>query len=98
MVRPLLITLCLGAAVCFARASEAACGPAPKVGEPSAEAKQAYETALDLSKDGRFGEALAAYQRAYDLSPSYVILYNLGKAAALSGDATRAYHAYACHL
>lgn len=84
----------------FAREAGAAssCGPAPPSGEPSEEAKRAYETALDLSKDGRFDEALSAYQRAYDLSPSYVILFNLGKAAALTSDFVRAIHAYECHL
>jgi hypothetical protein len=57
-----------------------------------------YETAVALTKDGRYPEALAAYKRAHELSPSYVILYNLAKAAALSSDPTQALEAYECHL
>lgn len=66
--------------------------------EPSQEARQAYEVALDLTRNERYDEALAAYQNAYDLSPSYVILFNIGKAAELTGDPARALHAYQCHL
>lgn len=66
--------------------------------EPSQEARQAYEVALELTRNERYEEALAAYQSAYDLSPSYVILFNIGKAAELTGDPARALRAYECHL
>ena len=66
------------------------CGPAPTISEPTPEAREIYSTALDLVEKGRFAEALAAFERAYAASPSYVILYNVGKAAVLSGDPARA--------
>src|SRR5262249_56444174 len=34
---------------------------------------------IDLYKAGDFGAALAEFKRAYDLVPSYKILYNLGQ-------------------
>jgi hypothetical protein len=74
------------------------CGPAPEISEPTPEAREIYKTALELVEKGRFAEALAAFERAYEKSPSYVILYNVGKAAVLSGDAARALSAYQCHL
>ncbi len=57
-----------------------------------------YESAVDHTNKGEYEEALAAYQRAYDLSPSYVILLYIGKAAELTGDHARALLAYECHL
>lgn len=81
-----------------ASAAESRCGAAPAMVEPSPEARQAYEVALELTRNERYDEALAAYQNAYDLSPSYVILFNIGKAAELTGDPARALHAYECHL
>lgn len=80
-----------------ALAHAATCGQVSS-GEPTAEALASYETAVSLTKDGRYPEALAAYKRAHELSPSYVILYNLAKAAALSNDPTQAIEAYECHL
>jgi hypothetical protein len=74
------------------------CGPPPSISEPTPEAREIYRTALDLVEKGRFAEALAAFERAYATSPSYVILYNVGKAAVLSGDPARALSAYQCHL
>ncbi len=74
------------------------CGAAPPVAEPTEDARKAYQAAIELVEAGRFAEGLAGFQRAYDLSPSYVILYNIGKAAALSGDPARALAAYRCHL
>jgi len=79
-------------------ASASPCGPEPQISEPTPEAREIYKTALELVEKGRFAEALAAFQRAYERSPSYVILYNVGKAAALSGDGARALRAYQCHL
>jgi hypothetical protein len=74
------------------------CGPTPRISEPTPEAREIYRTALELVDKGRFAEALAAFERAYETSPSYVILYNVGKAAVLSGDPARALSAYQCHL
>ncbi|MFO0548192.1 MAG: tetratricopeptide repeat protein [Polyangiaceae bacterium] len=100
LVRCSLFALGAAAALTlFAPAASAReCGPAPDVGEPSAEARAANDEAINLSKAGKTAEALEAFQRAYDLSPSWVILYNIGKMAALTGDSARALAAYECHL
>jgi hypothetical protein len=74
---------------CSARAASAA--PAA---EPSPEARAANAHALELDEAGRFPEALAEFQRAYDLSPSFRILYNVARTARLSQDFARSLAAY----
>lgn len=81
-----------------AQAAGSGCGPAPGIAEPTADARAVYEAAQEHTRRGDYDEALAAFQRAYDLSPSYVILFNIGKAAELTGDSARAIVAYRCHL
>jgi hypothetical protein len=66
--------------------------------EPTPRARDANERAIEAGKAGRYEEALALFQEAYDDSPSFVILYNIGKMAALTGDDARALRAYECHL
>lgn len=90
-----LLTL---ATASVAQAQSSRCGPAPALQEPSEEARRVYEAAKEHGRQGRYEEALAAYQRAYDLSPSYIILFNIAKAAELTGDYARALGAYECHL
>jgi hypothetical protein len=80
----------------FARAQP--CGERPPASEPTPDAIAANELALKKAEEQRYVEALALFQKAYDLSPSYVILYNVGRMAALTGDAARAIHAYECHV
>jgi tetratricopeptide (TPR) repeat protein len=46
--------------------------------EDVAEARTRYKKGLDLYEDGAFDAALIEFQRAYDLAPSYKILYNIG--------------------
>ncbi len=92
------LALALGLAAVPARADGSRCGPVPPITEPTEEARAVYESAKEHARHDRYDEALAAYQRAYDLSPSYVILFNIGKAAELTGDAARAIVAYECHL
>ncbi len=99
LARKALVLLALFVALGPARTSLASpCGPTPSITEPTPEAREIYRTALELVDKGRFAEALAAFERAYQTSPSYVILYNVGKAAVLSGDPARALSAYQCHL
>lgn len=43
-----------------------------------AEARERYKKGLELYEEGAFDSALTELQRAYDLAPSYKILYNLG--------------------
>lgn len=43
-----------------------------------AEARTRYKKGLELYQEGAFDAALIELQRAYDLAPSYKILYNIG--------------------
>ncbi|NUO53364.1 MAG: PEGA domain-containing protein [Polyangiaceae bacterium] len=74
------------------------CGEKPAAAEPTPDAIAANDLALKLSEEGRYVEALALFQKAYDASPSYVILYNIGRMAALTNDPARAIGAYTCHV
>lgn len=66
--------------------------------DPTPDAIAANDLALKMADEGRYVEALALFQKAYDLSPSYVILFNIGKMAALTSDPARAVRAYECHV
>lgn len=46
--------------------------------EEQAEARTRYKKGLELYEEGAFDAALTELQRAYDLAPSYKILYNVG--------------------
>lgn len=94
---PFVVAASLSAMAPHVASASEPCGTASSA-EPTPEALANYETAISLSKEGRYAEALAAYRRAHELSPSWVILYNLAKAAALSGDPVQAIEAYTCHL
>jgi len=50
--------------------------PAAKA-EEQAEARTRYKKGLELYEEGAFEAALTELQRAYDLAPSYKILYNI---------------------
>ena len=65
---------------------------------PSPEARAANAKALELSNEGKYAEALEQFQRAYDLSPSYVILYNIGRMARYSQDFARSLTAFQRYL
>ena len=46
--------------------------------EDLAEARKRYDRALELSDEGNYDDALIELQRAYELAPTYRLLYNLG--------------------
>jgi hypothetical protein len=48
--------------------------------DPKVEAKERFDHALTLVDQGAFAEAIAEFQRAYELMPHYTVLYNLGQA------------------
>lgn len=55
---------------------------APAAGADDAkmsEAKERYDRGIKLFDEGRFELAAIEFQRAYDLAPSYRILYNIGE-------------------
>ena len=61
---------------------------------PSPEARAANKRALELFKDGNYPEALDQFQKAYDLSPSWIILCNIGKTSRFTQDFARSLVAY----
>ena len=63
-------------------------------GGPSPEARAANKKALELFKDRKYAEALDQFQKAYDLSPSWVILCNIGKMSRYTGDFARSLGSY----
>lgn len=81
----------LAGVLVIAFATAAAAAPAV---EPSPEARAANAHALELDAEGKFPEALAEFQRAYDLSPSFRILYNVARTARLCQDFARSLVAY----
>jgi hypothetical protein len=63
------------------------------------EARQRNTKALKLyQEEGAVEAALAEFERAYDLAPSAVILYNIGQAARTARDYALALHAYERYL
>jgi hypothetical protein len=90
----LIVGLCTVGAVAHA----APCRTTPAPAEPTPDALAANDLAIKMSEEQRYVEALALFQKAYDLSPSYVILFNIAKMAALTGDPARAIRAYQCHV
>lgn len=69
------LVLCLGCLL--VSIATPALGDAPKPQE-LAEARNRYKKGLELYQEGAFDAALIELQRAYDLAPSYKILYNIG--------------------
>lgn len=63
-------------------ATAAAFAAPPTGAQPSAqaleEAKQKYHRGLQFYDDGAYDAARVQFERAYDLAPSYKILYNIG--------------------
>jgi hypothetical protein len=61
-------------------------------------AREHFHKGLELTEAGRLEEALAEFQKAYDLSPSYRILYNIGQVSRHIGDAARSLRAFERYL
>ena len=66
-----------GSAICAVTLSAAMVGAQPKAEAPSAEAKAAYQQALDQKKAKALDKALSAAQHAVELSPGYLEAHNL---------------------
>ena len=48
-------------------------------GDKATEASEHFQRGVEFSKDGDFEAALVEFKRAYELSPNYRVLYNLGQ-------------------
>jgi tetratricopeptide (TPR) repeat protein len=66
--------------------------PPPAAGDTKemAEARQRYQRGLQLFKESNFDAARVEFERAYQLAPSYRILYNIGLAYEQLGDYVQA--------
>lgn len=56
---------------------------APAVGaapDPKLEASRHFKLGVELAEDGQYLQAAVEFQRAYEISPSFQALYNLGQA------------------
>lgn len=61
-------------------------------------AQQAYRRAVQLFDQGRHAEALAEFQRANSLAPSFRIQYNVGLCQVALGDSLAAVDAFSAYL
>jgi tetratricopeptide (TPR) repeat protein len=72
--------------------------PAASAEKREAAAYEAFNLGGELYDQGRIAEALAAYERAYELSPNYTVLYNIGGASLQLGQWARARRAFELYL
>jgi hypothetical protein len=84
-------------------AAPAAAAPAkrkPVAGPKTPEQKEAdrhFKAGVELFKEGKYGEALAEFQRAYDIAPNPVVLYNIAgcyRELSQYGDAVATYNKF----
>jgi tetratricopeptide (TPR) repeat protein len=86
----LLLALVAGTA----RAAE----PRPDAAAPKHEAQQHYQAGLDRLREHAYREAVAEFQRAYQLRPHFAVLYNIAAAHVALGDAAAALDAFERYL
>lgn len=70
----------------------------PGFADDTVDARQAFDRGVELANAKAYDEALAAFRRAYDLSPNYQVLYNIGEMHRAQGDAASAFDAYQAFL
>jgi hypothetical protein len=88
----LLLSLVISSSV--ARAQEPKGPEPPPDTELADEARDQYEAGAGFYRDADYASAATAFQRAYELSPSPELLYNLAQAERLSGDCAAALQHY----
>ncbi|HVT08841.1 MAG TPA: PEGA domain-containing protein [Polyangia bacterium] len=65
--------------------ADGAATPADDGAGAKAEARAHFERGVQLGRDGDYRQAAAEFQRAYELSPHYAVLYNLAQAQVALG-------------
>lgn len=73
-------------------------GPSVTISAAEQEARTRFKRALELADDGQPEAALEELKRAYELAPSYRLLYNIGVVYQSLKDATRSVDAYERYL
>jgi hypothetical protein len=72
--------------------------PAPSGTDAVKEGREHFSRGLALYHEGNFGGARVEFQRAYDVAPSYKILFNLGQTAYELQDYAAAINAFSRYL
>ncbi len=90
MKRTLFVSVMLGLIVCLGTKSAAA--------EPEDEARAQYQRGVELYDEGKYDEASVAFSRAYELKPSYRILFNIAQTDNQRGEYTMALESYRRYL
>ncbi|MCP4751050.1 MAG: tetratricopeptide repeat protein [Proteobacteria bacterium] len=70
----------------------------PAFADQDEEARSQYQRGKELFDEGKYTEAAIAFQRAYELRPSFKILYNIGQVENENGEYARALDAYTRYL
>ena len=71
---------------------------AAPIGAQADEARTQFERGLELYDDGKYEQAAVAFERAFELKPSYKILYNIAQVQNQLGHFAAALEAYARYL
>jgi hypothetical protein len=69
-------------AAALALAAGLVLAPAARAEDANAEAKQTYQQGVAAFEDGRFDDAARAFRKAYELKPSWKLLYNMAQSEA----------------
>jgi len=71
---------------------------APAVADDAARAKEIFKVAQRLYKEARYADAIVKFEEAFQLKPSPVIIYNIGKCHEQLGDVPKAMRSYRDYL
>lgn len=77
---------------------EAVCGTRAARGGDKEEARKHYDRAVELVDDGQLPEAIIEFQRSYDLTKHFSVLYNLGQVYVSMAKPVEAIAAYEGYL
>jgi tetratricopeptide (TPR) repeat protein len=84
--------------VCALAALSWLAAPAARAQDARADARVRFSRALELYDEGRLDQALAEFQRAYDLAPAAPVLFNLAQVHAELGHSVEAVASYERYL
>ncbi len=72
--------------------------PAHAADDARTVARESYARGVELANTGDYQRALAEFQRAYELSPHYAVLYNIAQAERALGHSSQALEAFESYL
>jgi hypothetical protein len=95
----LLVLAVTSSSASLAAQPAAATAPAPAAhASPNAEARERFQRGVALYREGSFDAALAEFQRTYELSPNFRVLFNLAQVQVERHDAVAALSLYSRYL